>query len=238
DSSRCCSAQPPQVPKWTQRGSTRSGEGARTSSVTASSKLRERAVRLAMTRSPGSAPPMNTVLPLSRRATPRPSWLRSRMSAGNGVWSSRATWRRLRVQGRALSQMRCARRPGRGAAGLLLLPASAGLVPPAGPGAGDPLLREDLADLRLPLRVLVGHRDLAIHRTCVAVLVRHRLVDGDAVGQRDLRCVAHRDLAVAGEAQRAGIEVLAQAAIETAGHARLDRLDRRRLDGDVRRALR
>src|SRR3546814_4629720 len=115
------------------------------------------------------------------------------MSAGNGVWSSRATWRKLRVQGRALSQIRRGvRRSGpaleksrRGRSpDLLLLPAAAGLVPPAGLRAGDPLLREHLADLRFPLRVLVGDRDLAVDRARVAVLVGDRLVDGDPLGQR------------------------------------------------------
>src|SRR3546814_2802196 len=101
------------------------------------------------------------------------------------------------------------RQPGTSAAqsDLLLFPAAAGLVPPAGLRAGDPLFRKHLADLRFPLRVLVGDRDLAIDRARVAVLVGDRLVDGDPLGQRDLRGVAHRDLAVAGEAQGAGIEV-------------------------------
>src|SRR5690606_37420038 len=110
-------------------------------------------------------------------------------------------------------------------AGSLLLPAPARLVPPAGLRAGDPLLREHLADLRLPLGMLVGHRDLPVHRARITVLVGDRLVDGDALGQRDLRGVAHGDLAVGGEAQRAGVEVLAQAGVEAARHARLDRLD-------------
>src|SRR5690606_34875970 len=87
-----------------------------------------------------------------------------------------------------------------GVAPLLLLPAAAGLVPPAGLRAGDPLFRKHLADLRFPLRMLVGDRDLAVDRARVAVLVGDRLVDGDPLGQRDLRGVAHRDLAVAGEA--------------------------------------
>src|SRR5690606_3242636 len=94
-SSRCCRAQPPQVPKWAQRGSTRSGEACSTSSTRASSKLRWRPVCCTRTRSPGSAPATNTVLPAcaspsGRRATPRPSWLRSVMSSSKGVWSMRA----------------------------------------------------------------------------------------------------------------------------------------------------
>src|SRR3546814_7238825 len=71
-----------------------------------------------------------------------------------------------------------------------------------------------LGDVRFPRRVLVGDRDLAVDRARVAVLVGDRLVDGDPLGQRDLRGVAHRDLAVAGEAQGAGIEVRAQRTVE------------------------
>src|SRR5688572_10264990 len=48
--------------------------------------------------------------------------------------------------------------------GLLLLPGAAALVPPAGTGAGDPLLGEDVADLALPFRVAVGDGHFAIHR--------------------------------------------------------------------------
>ena len=46
--------------------------------------------RFALTTSPGSAPVMKVTLPPSpsRRATPRPSWLRSRMSVWKGVRSS------------------------------------------------------------------------------------------------------------------------------------------------------
>lgn len=73
------------------------GEASSTSSVLASSKWRFFAVCSAITRSPGSAPDTNTALP-SRRATPRPSWVRSVMMASKGVLSMRgervrATWR-------------------------------------------------------------------------------------------------------------------------------------------------
>ena len=51
-SAKCCSTQPPQVPNG-QRGSTRSGDAAITSSVFASSKCRERAVCCTLTVLPG-----------------------------------------------------------------------------------------------------------------------------------------------------------------------------------------
>ncbi len=49
------------------------GEASSTSTTTASSCCRRRRMRRRRTRSPGSAPSTNTVLP-SMRATPRPSW--------------------------------------------------------------------------------------------------------------------------------------------------------------------
>src|SRR5690606_38518354 len=66
---------------------------------------------------------------------------------------------------------------------LLLLPGSALLVPPARTGAGDPLLREYVADLRLPLGVAVGHGDLAVDGVAIAVVVGHRGIHRDAVLQ-------------------------------------------------------
>src|SRR5690606_4070532 len=122
--------QPPQVPKCGQRGSTRSGEASSTSRVRASSKRRLRAVSSATTVSPGSAPAMKTALPSSRRATPRPSWLRSRIWIWKGVRSNRATWLGLQGgRGRPLSQIAGRRRPQRPAR----LPSTAGSakMPPA-----------------------------------------------------------------------------------------------------------
>ena len=84
----------------------------------------------------------------------------------------------------------------------------------------------------------VGHRHFAIDRLAVAVVVGHRRVQRHAILQLHLRCIAHGDQAVAGEAQRAAVEARAQAAIETGFHARLDGLDGRGLEADVRRGLR
>ncbi len=125
-SSRCCSTQPAQTPKCGQRGCTRCGEAVSTSTVRASSKWRLLPVCSAITVSPGSAPATKVTLPPSpsRRATPRPSWLRSRMSVWNGVLSmrdlDRATWRKAAGCGAPLSQMHigltsaaCAARPHR-----------------------------------------------------------------------------------------------------------------------------
>src|SRR5690606_17873314 len=54
---------------------------------------------------------------------------------------------------------------------LLLLPAAVcSLVPPALAGAGHPLPGEGLADLGLPLGVVVGHGDLAVQGLAVAVV--------------------------------------------------------------------
>ena len=78
--------------EWAQRGATRRARPQHLE-VAASSKWRERPVYSGPARSPGSAPATNTVLPPSRRATPRPSWLRSMIWSSNGVWSIRATWR-------------------------------------------------------------------------------------------------------------------------------------------------
>src|SRR5690606_24097864 len=159
-------AQPPQVPKWTQRGATRSGDACSTSSVRASSKLRWRPVCCTRTRSPGSAPATNTVLPACAcpsglRATPRPSWLRSVISSSKGVCS--------------LLALSC----------LLLRPVAARvLVPPARTRALDPLLREHAADLRLSLGVAVGDRDLAVDGLAVVVVVGDGVVDRDPVLER------------------------------------------------------
>ena len=92
-SSRCCSAQPPQVPKCGQRGATRSGEASSTSTVRASSKLRWRAVCCAMTRLAGQCAGDEHRLARfdRRRPTPRPSWVRPVIGISKGVWSRRAT---------------------------------------------------------------------------------------------------------------------------------------------------
>src|SRR5690606_39277765 len=140
--------------------------------------------------SPGRASATNTVLPPSRRATPRPSWLRSMMSSSNGVWSIRATSVGAGCGGAIVADApdRSPRAPtDRGVAALLLLPRPALLVPPAGARAGDPLAREHLADLRLPLRMAVGHRDLAVDRVAVAVVVGHRRIDRHPVLDRQDR---------------------------------------------------
>ena len=93
-------------------GVTRCGEACSTSSVRASSKWRLRAVCSAFTTSPGRAPLTKVTLPPSpsRRATPRPSWLRSRISVWNGVRSvrerDRATWQQAAGKnGGVLSQI-------------------------------------------------------------------------------------------------------------------------------------
>src|SRR5690606_30392876 len=205
DSSRCCNTQPLHTPKWAQRGSTRSGEACSTSSVVASSKLRERAVWRTITRSPGSASATNTVLPPSRRATPRPSWLRSLISSSKGVWSIRATCRQLRA-GRPHIVADAAASPGVGAPAsrLLLLPGPALLVPPARARTRDPLAGEHVADLRFPFRMAVGHGDLAIHGLAIAVVVGHGGIDRDPVLDRQPGRIAHHHRAVAGETQRAG----------------------------------
>src|SRR5690606_22909920 len=157
------------------------------------------------TRSPGSAPETNTVLPACAcpsglRATPRPSWLRSVISSSKGVWSMRAK------------------------SGLLLLPVAARvLVPPARTRALDPLLREHAAELRLPLGLAVGDRDLAVHGLAVAVVVGDGVVDRDPVLERELAGIADHDHAVVAEAERAGVEGRAQCGGEAGLHARLDR---------------
>src|SRR3546814_7123826 len=70
------------------------------------------------------------------------------------------------------------RQPGTSAAqsDLRLFPAAAGLVPPAGLRAGDPLFRTHLALLRFPLLLLFSARDLALARALVSFLVCYRLV--------------------------------------------------------------
>src|SRR3546814_17715594 len=95
------------------------------------------------------------------------------------------------------------RQPGTSAAqsDLLLFPAAAGLVPPDGLRAGDPLFRRHLAALRFPLRVLVGAPALAVDRARVAVLVGDSLIARDPLGQRDIRGCARRALPVPGTAQ-------------------------------------
>src|SRR5690606_5919803 len=120
---------------------------------------------------------------------------------------------------------------------LLLLPDPALLVPPARARARDPLAGEDVADLRLPFRMAVGHGDLAVDRLAVAVVVGDGGVDRDPVLDRQLRGIAHRHRTVAGKTPRTGIELRAHRG-EARLHARLDRLDRRGADGDVRLRLR
>src|SRR5690554_6042883 len=102
---------------------------------------------------------------------------------------------------------------------LLLLPDPALLVPPPRARARDPLAGEDVADLRLPFRMAVGHGDLAVDRLAVAVVVGDGGVDRDPVLDRQLRGIAHYYRAVAGETQRAGVEVRAHRS-ETRLHAR------------------
>ena len=76
---RCCSEHPPHTPKWAHLGVVRSGDGASTSTRTASSNWRRLLNMRRRTRSPGRAPSTKTALP-SIRATPRPSWARSTTS--------------------------------------------------------------------------------------------------------------------------------------------------------------
>src|SRR5690606_36264456 len=222
--SRCCNAQPPQVPKCSQRGGTRSGAGCSTSTVRASSAPRRRPVRVATTRSPGSAPATSRVLSSDRRTTPRPSTDRAWISTSNGVLSRRATSKGSSRGPRIVADGQC----------LLLLPAAAALVPPAAARAGRPLLGKHLADLAFPLRMAIGHGDLAVDRVAVAVVLSHRLLDAGAILQRQLGGIARDDGAVAGKAQCTGVEAGPQTVVEPGGHARLDGLDRRRLDADIR----
>ena len=99
----------------------------------------------------------------------------------------------------------------------------------------DPGLGEGGADLRFPLRVVVGVGDFAIQRGAVAVLVGHRGIRLRTLAQRHLGGVAHGHHAVAGKAHRAAVEQVAQRALETALHAAADRLGGGGLDADVRR---
>ena len=80
---RCCSEQPPHLPKCAQRGSTRSEERSSTCSSSASSWLRSRRRTMYSISSPGSAPATNTVLPA--RTTPQPSWFRDSTRPVAGV---------------------------------------------------------------------------------------------------------------------------------------------------------
>ena len=52
----------------------------------------------------------------------------------------------------------------------------------------------------------IGHRDLAIHRLAVTVVIRHGRVHRYPILQGQLAGVTHADQAIFGEAQRAGIE--------------------------------
>src|SRR5690606_36767827 len=140
------------------------------------------------TRSPGSAPSTNTTLP-SWRATPRASWLTSRMSvsmigASLRIGSVRRDWLAGRA-GRRLANTCAGRRGTRprrrhglsSAARLLLYPVAAGvLVVPARCRAIDPFPRERGTDVAFPFRMSVGDGDFAIHRIAVAVVLGHRLV--------------------------------------------------------------
>src|SRR5262245_10790189 len=85
---RCCSAQPPQRPKYSQAGVTREGEGSSTRFSSASCILRRRLRRTISTRSPGSASATKTLRP-SRSATPTPSCVRSTIVAGTTGPSAR-----------------------------------------------------------------------------------------------------------------------------------------------------
>src|ERR1700712_4554696 len=119
----------------------------------------------------------------------------------------------------------CASLPFPRAGGVLIIPAGLCLL--------DPLLRETAADLRLPVRVAIGDRDLAIDRRAVAVLVGEGGVQARTFGQRCERGVAQRNEAVAAETDRAGAKIFREARRETFLHARLAGLDLRRLDIDV-----
>src|SRR5690606_3208190 len=74
---------------------------------------------------------------------------------------------------------------------LLLLPDPALLVPPARARARDPLAGEDVADLRLPFGMAMGHGDLPVDRLAAAVAVGDGGVDRDPVLDRQLRGITH-----------------------------------------------
>ncbi len=75
----CCQSQPPQAPgpAYGQGGSTRSGEGVRTSTASARARRDVTSVIRARTVSPGSACRTNTTGPSSGRATHQPPWATS-----------------------------------------------------------------------------------------------------------------------------------------------------------------
>src|SRR5262245_23301833 len=77
---RCCNAQPPHRPKYSQSACTREGEGSSTRLSSASCSLRRRLRSAISTRSPGSASATKIFLP-SRSATPTPSCVRSTIVA-------------------------------------------------------------------------------------------------------------------------------------------------------------
>src|SRR6185312_7375354 len=168
DASRCCNEQPLHWAKCWHSGSTRCGEAVITSTTSASSKCRWRLRSFAITVSPSRPPLTKTVLPLIR-ATPRPSWPRSVMWASNGFGETKLDrdmgtagggWPPI-ITDRPVSRP-ATPRPG----GVLVVPAGASLL--------DPALGEGGANLRLPLRMVVGHGDFAIQRGAIAVLVGHR----------------------------------------------------------------
>src|SRR5262249_30355914 len=77
---RCCSAQPPQRPKYSQPGETRSGAGSTIRTSSASWSLRRRLRSASSTVSPRSAFGTKTRRP-STSATPSPSCVRSTIRA-------------------------------------------------------------------------------------------------------------------------------------------------------------
>ena len=73
EASKCCSLQPPQVPKCGHRGVTRSALSRPSATMLACSQLFLRRDTETRTFSPGKAPSMNTTLPSLLCATPWPS---------------------------------------------------------------------------------------------------------------------------------------------------------------------
>ena len=81
-------------------------------------------------------------------------------------------------------------------------------MPPAVRCVGDPAFGKGLANLRLPLWLAVGLRDLSVERDTVGVLVGDQALDRIALRQRHGVRVAQRDQPVVGEADRAGSSAL------------------------------